>query len=224
MEKRIKPSDRPTVSKIIYGAVIAILCLTAIIVGIVSAAKKVEELPPEDQPGENGDVKDPENGEGSNTQTPDQGEKKLCFVAPTAGSVVKVHDLEAPVFSHTLGEWRVHTGVDISCEDGAEVFASEAGTVSGIYNDPLLGYTVEITHKEGFVTRYSNLRSDSDIAIKVGDEVKCGDRIGLVGDTSVSELAEEPHLHFEMLLKDVRVNPMDYLSEESKRTSLGIGE
>ena len=147
MEKRIKPSDSPTVSKIIYGAVIAILCLTAIIVGIVSAAKKVEDPPLDQLPSENEENKAPTDEGGSSTNKPEAEEKKLCFVAPTAGSVVKVHDLETPVFSHTLGEWRVHTGVDISCEDGAEVFASEAGTVSGIYNDPLLGYTVEITHK-----------------------------------------------------------------------------
>ena len=47
---------------------------------------------------------------------------------------------------------------------------------------------------------------------------------GVVGDSSVSELAEEPHLHFEVLLKDVKVNPLDYINEESKKASLGIEE
>lgn len=226
MEKRIKPSDKPMASKVIYGAVIAILCLTAIIVGIVSAAKKAEEPPITENPGvedgtgneKPGNTEDGEN----NAQKPGSEEKKLCFVAPIAGTVVKAHDLETPVFSQTLGEWKVHTGIDISCEDGAEVFASEAGTVSKLFNDPLMGYTVEITHADDFVTRYSNLKADSGIELKVGDTIKSGDRIGVVGDSSVSELAEESHLHFEMLLKDVKVNPMDYLSEESKKTSLGI--
>ena len=70
-------------------------------------------------------------------------------------------------------------------------------------------------------TRYSNLSRDG-VEIKVGDEVSLGDKIGVVGDTSLSELAEEPHLHFEVLLKDVKVNPMDYITEESKKASLGI--
>ena len=85
----------------------------------------------------------------------------------------------------------------------------------------LLGYTVEITHKDDIKTRYSNLSSDVG-DLKVGDEVARGDKIGVVGDSSLSELAEEPHLHFEVLLKDVKVNPMDYINEESKKASLGI--
>ena len=148
-------------------------------------------------------------------------EPALSFIAPTAGTVVKGHSLELPVFSITLGEWRVHTGIDISCEEGSGVFASEAGVVSGIYHDPMLGYTVEITHRDDIKTRYSNLSNDIG-ELKVGDTVACGDRIGSVGDTSISELAEEPHLHFEVLLKDAKVNPLDYISEESKKSSLGM--
>jgi murein DD-endopeptidase MepM/ murein hydrolase activator NlpD len=86
----------------------------------------------------------------------------------------------------------------------------------------MLGYTVEITHRDDIKTRYSNLSSDVG-ELKVGDAVVSGDRIGSVDDTSVSELAEEPHLHFEVLLKDAKVNPLDYISEESKKSSLGIG-
>ena len=128
-----------------------------------------------------------------------------------------------PVFSLTTNDWRTHTGIDIACEEGASVFASEAGVVSGIYSDPMLGYTVEITHANDIKTRYSNLTGDSS-SLKVGDTVSLGDKIGVVGDSSVSELAEEPHLHFEVLLKDVKVNPLDYINEESKKASLGIEE
>lgn len=218
MEKKIDFSDKSTRAKIVYAAVIAILCITAIVVGIVSAASKAKDVPPADNP-------PVENGGGDEQKPPveetPQPEAKLSFIAPTAGTVVKEHSLEIPVFSLTLGEWRVHTGIDVSCEEGAGVFASEAGVVSGIYSDPMLGYTVEITHKDNLKTRYSNLASDVG-ELKVGDTVARGDKIGVVGDTSLSELAEEPHLHFEVLLKDVKVNPMDYINEESKKASLGI--
>lgn len=221
MEKKIDFSDKSLTSKIVYAVVIAILCITAIVVGIVSAASKSKENPDVDNP----PITDgTQNGDENNTPTPDdtpKDETKLTFVAPTAGVVVKEHSLEMPVFSVTLGEWRVHTGIDISCEEGAGVFASEAGVVSGIYSDPMLGYTVEITHKGDIKTRYSNLSKEIG-DLKVGDEVALGDKIGVVGDTSLSELAEEPHLHFEVLLKDVKVNPMDYITEESKKASLGI--
>ena len=219
MEKKFDFSDKSLRAKVVYGVVVAILCITAIVVGIVSASSKSKDTPADDTPPvSDGDVKD----ESPKEETPAP-EAKLTFIAPTAGTVSKEHSLEIPVFSITLGEWRVHTGIDISCEEGASVFASEAGVVTGIYSDPLLGYTVEITHRGDLKTRYSNLSSDMG-ELKVGDEVCLGDKIGVVGDSSLSELAEEPHLHFEVLLKDVKVNPLDYITEESKSSSLGIRE
>ena len=220
MEKKIDFSDKSVRAKIVYAVVIAILCITAIVVGIVSAASRSKDVPPVDNPPAN-DTAPKEEAPKEETPAP-KPEPKLSFIAPTAGTVSKEHSLEMPVFSVTLGEWRVHTGIDISCEEGASVFASEAGVVTGIYSDPMLGYTVEITHKNDLKTRYSNLSSEVSTTLKVGDRVALGDKIGVVGDSSVSELADEPHLHFEILLKDVKVNPLDYINEESKKASLGI--
>lgn len=220
MEKKIDFSDKSVTAKIIYGAVIAILCITAVVIGVVTAASRSKDNTDITPPPVNENT-DNENQEPPATENENQKPAPLCFIAPVAGNVVKEHSLELPVFSITLGEWRVHTGIDISCEEGSGVFASEAGVVSGIYSDPMLGYTVEITHRDDIKTRYSNLSSDIG-ELKVGDSVASGDRIGTVGDTSVSELAEEPHLHFEVLLKDAKVNPLDYISEESKKSSLGL--
>ena len=87
----------------------------------------------------------------------------------------------------------------------------------------LLGKTVEITHDGGIVSLYSNLAS-ADIAVKEGDAVKSGALLGYVGDTSLSELADEAHLHFAIKVEGVSVNPLDYISEDSKKASLGITE
>ena len=216
MEKKFKFSGKPLTAKIVYAAVIAILCISAIVVGIVSAASRAKEDSLPNEP-----VTD-----GNDTPSPapedNPSEEKETFISPVVGQVVLSHDLSMPVYSTTLDEWRVHAGIDISTEDGAPVYASEAGTVSRVYNDPLLGFTVEITHKGNFKTRYSNLDAKDTGLVSVGDTVESGQRIGSVGDSSVSELAEEPHLHFEMLFNGVKVNPLDYLSEASKRASLGI--
>ena len=220
MEKKIDFSGKSITTKIVYGAVIAILCITAIVIGIVGAASKSKDNTDINQPPVS-DGTNNENQEPPKTEDETQQPAPLSFISPVSGTVVKEHSLEMPVFSITLGEWRVHTGIDISCEEGSGVFASEAGVVSAIYSDPMLGYTVEITHRDNIKTRYSNLSNDIG-DLKVGDTVACGDRIGAVGDTSVSELAEEPHLHFEVLLKDAKVNPMDYICDESKKSSLGI--
>ncbi len=210
MEKKVKPSDKAVTSKIIYAVVLAILCVTAIVVGIVSAASKAKDDTPITPP-----IVDNENNGEETPDTPKEDEKKETFVMPIDGEVMLSHDTETPVYSSTLGEWRVHTGVDISAESGADVYASKSGVVTAIFNDARYGYTVEIQHDNDVKTRYSNLAKDDSQLLKVGDEVKQGDKIGVVGDTAIFELAEEPHLHFEVVYKGKKVNPLDYINTEN---------
>ena len=227
MDKQIKFSDQPKRVKIIYASVIAVLCITAVVIGIVSAANKNNKAP-DDDPVVNLPNTDEEESNNVENEIPNENEEenkpqKLTFVSPVVGEVTKGHSLEIPVFSSTLQEWRVHTGIDISANEGSEVFASADGTVSRVYSDPFLGKTVEITHSGGIVSTYSNLAA-TDIAVKEGDTVKSGALIGLIGDTSLSELADEAHLHFSIKVNGVSVNPLDYISDDSKKASLGITE
>lgn len=219
MDKQIKFSDQPMRVKIIYAAVLAVLCITAVVIGIVSVASKKEETP---EPTPNPPVSD---GAGDNTDGAGEEEnkkpEKLTMTSPVVGEITKSHSLDTPVFSTTLNEWRVHTGIDISAAEGAEVFAAASGTVSRVYSDPFLGKTVEITHDGGVVSVYSNLEN-TGIEVSEGQAVSAGTKIGLVGDTSLSELADESHLHFAVRVNGVGVNPLDYISEESKSASLGI--
>lgn len=209
MEKNFRFSDKPTAQKIVYGAVIAILCITAVVIGILSASLN-----------KNSTSQPPASDNSQNTAPPAEEkpqekpvEEKLKLSAPTVGEMVKGHSHDTPVFSDTLEEWRVHTGIDISAEDGAPVVAAADGMVSAIYDDPMLGRTVEVTHTQNIKTVYSNLTVEDAAFISVGDYVERGDRIGTVGDTSISELADESHLHFEVKLADQAVNPLDYMSE-----------
>lgn len=218
MEKRIRFSEQPLTSKIIYGVVIAILIFSAVIVGIVAANNRKTNTP-EPPPVEN-------NGENENTPTPDNSQNeqkepvkdKLTFAPPMSGEIVASHSLSVPVFSETLGEWRVHTGIDISAEEGDEVFCSADGEVSRIYHDPLHGMTVEVKHEGDILTIYANLDEMVANGLTVGKEIKKGEKIGVVGDTSLVELGKEPHLHFVIRLKGVAVNPLDYFekAEETK--------
>ena len=231
MENKIKFSDQPRKVKIVYGAVIGVLCLTAVAVGILSGTNKNTELP-EDEPVVNvpnlGDG-DTSGGEEALNPAPKpddeeekvETEKKLSFVSPVVGEVMKGHSLEVPVFSDTLQEWRVHTGIDISADEGSQVYSAERGVVTKVYSDPFLGKTVEVSHEGGITTVYSNLDS-TKVAVSVGDSVACGTLIGYIGDSSLSELADEAHLHFAIKVNGVSVNPLDYLSEESKSASLGL--
>ena len=228
MEKKFKFSDNPNLAKTIYGIVVAILCITAIVIGIVAANSRKKDPLPEnpsvnDQNGEDDSDKNGEdNAEEEKPSEEDKKPEKLSFISPVSGKVFKTHSLTIPVFSVTLEEWRVHAGIDISTADSAPVFAVADGEVTDVYNHPLLGTTVEITHAENIKSVYSNLSSDASTLITKGSTVTAGTQIGIVGDTSISELADETHLHFEMMQNDECIDPLSYISEESKEASLGI--
>ena len=224
MEKKFKFSDNPAAAKAIYGAVIALLCITAIIVGIVAAnSRKKDEVPDPNPPISDGNGNDStDNGNGNKpTDDEDTGDKdSATFLAPVSGTITKPHSQDTPVFSETLEEWRVHLGLDISTADDAGVYAVADGEVSAVFSDPLLGYTVEVTHGNGIKSRYSNLSAEGLPA--VSDSVKAGQKIATVGYSAITEIADETHLHFEMFVDGKAVNPLDYISEESKKVSLGI--
>ena len=229
MEKKFKFSENPTLAKSIYGIVIAVLCITAIVVGIVAANNRKKDTPSDENPpitngDTNGDTtenpnENPNENPGEN-ETPS--EEKLSFIAPVSGKIFKAHSISIPAYSATLEAWKIHTGIDISTEEGADVFAVEKGEVTKVYSHPMLGNTVEITHSNGVISRYSNLSSSG--LPTVGLAVDSGAKIGCVGDSAISEIADEAHLHFEMLVNSTSVNPLDYISEDAKKTSLGITE
>ena len=227
MEKKIKFSDKNAVSKIVYLTVIAILCVSAIVIGIVASNSRKKPSDTDTKPpvsdGTNDDTGNTDNGNNNEGENGGNAEEKptLTYISPVKGTVYKSHSTTTPVFSNTLDEWRIHTGIDVSTEDGAEVVAVCDGEITGVYNDPMLGQTVEITHSDTHKSYYSNLDKDT-VACSVGTTVKQGDVIGYVGDTTISELADEPHVHFEFKVSGESVNPLDYFTEESKLTSLGI--
>lgn len=135
--------------------------------------------------------------------------KELKFEAPTAGEIIVDYADESLVYSKTLEEWTTHLGVDIKANKASAVTASEDGTIKSIKNDPRYGLTITISHQDGYETVYSNLLT-SDF-VKEKDEVKKGQTIGTVGETASFEIAEEPHLHFEVYKDGQSINPTTVL-------------
>ena len=113
------------------------------------------------------------------------------------------------VYSETLQEWTTHLGIDIKAEKTTVVKAAEAGTVKSIKNDPRYGLTIVIEHNDGYETVYSNLLS-SEFVVE-GEKVERGQSIGTVGNTAAFEVADEPHLHFEILKDSIPIDPTTYM-------------
>ena len=137
------------------------------------------------------------------------------FAMPANGNISAEFSIDTLVFSNTMEDYRTHNGIDICAPVGSAVVAAADGVVSEVYEHPMMGYTVVISHDGDAESVYQNL--DDEGAVKVGDIVKCGDVIGAVGESAIIEIAEEPHLHFEMCIAGERVNPLDYI-DESKAT------
>ena len=74
---------------------------------------------------------------------------------------------------------------------------------------PRYGLTVIIEHRDGYKTVYSNLLTTEFVT--EGEEVSKGQTIGTVGNSAAFEIADEPHLHFEMIKNEEPVNPIFYL-------------
>lgn len=135
--------------------------------------------------------------------------KELAFIYPVDGEILRDFAMEELIFSETLDEWTVHQGLDIKAVRTTVVKAAEEGTVTAIKNDPRFGLTVIIEHQDGFKTVYSNLLTTEFVT--EDEKVEKGQSIGTVGNSAVFEIADEPHLHFEMLKNGEYVDPKIYL-------------
>jgi murein DD-endopeptidase MepM/ murein hydrolase activator NlpD len=107
------------------------------------------------------------------------------------------------------GKTANHKGVDFAGKAGSDVIAVAAGVVS--YSGSRSGYgnMVEINHGNGYVTRYAHNQKN---LVAPGDQVQPGQTIALIGSTG---RATGPNLHFEVLLRGMRVDPVKYIRKTS---------
>lgn len=99
----------------------------------------------------------------------------------------------------------MHTGMDLVAATGTQVVATADGVVTqAVRKGKEEGRTIEIKHKNGYVTKYKHL---GDILVRKGQKVKQGAVIGRVG---VSGMSFAPHLHYEVWLNDQMMDPMNY--------------
>lgn len=131
--------------------------------------------------------------------------KEWNFEKPVEGEIIREFAKDSLVYSETLEEWVTHTGIDIKAEKTTIVKAAESGTIKSIKNDPRYGLTIVIEHDSSYQTVYSNLLT-SEFVVE-GEKVEKGQAIGTVGNTAVFEIADEPHLHFEILKDSTPIKP-----------------
>jgi murein DD-endopeptidase MepM/ murein hydrolase activator NlpD len=98
-----------------------------------------------------------------------------------------------------------HEGLDIANRLGTPIVAPADGVVSRVSNSVGFGLTLEINHGYGIKTIYGHL---SKVYVSVGHSVKRGERIAAIGQ---SGRATGPHLHYQVMLNDVPMSPVNYI-------------
>jgi murein DD-endopeptidase MepM/ murein hydrolase activator NlpD len=107
------------------------------------------------------------------------------------------------------GQLAMHEGLDFVADVGTPIIATAAGTVTRSGWDGSYGNVVEVTHIEGFTTRYAHL---SKRLVETGQKVQRGETIANLGNTGRST---GPHLHYEVMRNDRVLNPTQMLLQAS---------
>ena len=127
------------------------------------------------------------------------------FALPVAG-----YPITSPFGSRIhpiLGDQRLHTGIDIGTPLGTPIRAAAAGVVTFVGWDGGYGNLIVIQHTNGYETRYAHL---DELHVTANERVAAGRIIGRSGSTGY---VTGPHLHFEIRLHQVALNPMNYLAK-----------
>lgn len=106
------------------------------------------------------------------------------------------------------GEATFHSGLDIGATPGTPVHVTADGVVSFAGYDEGYGKLVSVDHGYGVVTRYAH---NSQIHVQIGQRIKRGDIISSTGNTGRST---GPHLHYEVRINEIPVDPINYILEQ----------
>ncbi len=193
MEENEKKSPR-----VLYLTLAIVLAIVAVVIIATTVAKRTDNTPDTDT-----NTND-EQASGDLDTLPE-------FSLPVSGEISIDYSDSVPVFSTTMNDYRTHLGVDISASLGSEVLAVADGVVTNVWNDPFMGTCVSIEHQGNAISIYKNLDPEVSDGIIIGASVEAGDVIGAVGESAMNELAEEPHLHYEMKINGKHVDPKDHI-------------
>jgi murein DD-endopeptidase MepM/ murein hydrolase activator NlpD len=205
------------VNRAVYLTAIIILLSLSVVLAVTVATNRANKNNTDTLPDKDTTLLPPDTAPGTD-ETPGNSEPTINdtlpeLALPVNGSLCKKHSVDTQVFSPTMNDYRVHLGIDIATEAAAPVCAVADGKVAQLWEDPMMGWCVALDHSGECVTVYKNLAKDFAEGIEVGIEVQEGQLLGYVGDTAMLEIAEEPHLHMEMTVKGLQVDPLEYFSE-----------
>lgn len=153
--------------------------------------------------GSSSDTQAPGTGSGSGSSGSTGGAATGSFIWPCAGGYISSGF--GGRTSPTAGASSNHKGIDIAAGSGTAIYAADGGVVTSASYSAARGYYIVVSHGNGLTTLYQHC---SSIAASVGQSVSQGQVIAYVGSTGYST---GPHLHFEVWVNGVPVDPQGYI-------------
>ena len=135
------------------------------------------------------------------------------WMLPVSGDPGKDFSAGTLVKSETMGDYRVHNGIDIIAKKGSEVKAVNSGKVLEVYNDAFWGTVVVIDHGGEVVAKYCGLGNKTQLA--QGQIVEKGTVLGTLALVPC-EQKDESHLHFEMTVTGEVQDPIAVMNMNAK--------
>lgn len=135
--------------------------------------------------------------------------KAVSFAYPLKGEVILPYSIDHAIYDPTLEQYRTNASVSFSAEQGTEVKAAAEGTVQAVKEDAEAGNTIVISHADGWLTTYGQLKDA--VEVKEGEKVKQGQVIGSVDHSTKYGAALGTHLEFAMEQNGQPRDPGDYL-------------
>jgi murein DD-endopeptidase MepM/ murein hydrolase activator NlpD len=133
-------------------------------------------------------------------------QRGIPSIWPIKGGIGHISTIFGYTTNDFTGQRYFHQGIDCSTyRSGDPIVATADGKVVLAAMDNSYGLTVVIAHAQGFSTRYGHM---DRILVRIGQTVKQGQTIGILGNTGVST---GPHVHYEVMIGDKRMNPFDFL-------------
>ncbi len=129
-----------------------------------------------------------------------------AFIVPVPGAISSPYGIGRSYNGGPVTSF--HHGTDFSVDENTPVAASNAGRVAFVGDLPIRGRTVIIDHGAGVFSGYHHLTSAT---VQQGQSVATGDLIGYSG---ASGLVTGPHLHWEIIVRGVEVDPTIWTFEE----------
>ncbi len=136
------------------------------------------------------------------------------FASPLEGEtkVVLAYSTDHAIYDPTLEQYRTNASVSLSAKKGTEVKAAADGVVQEVKKDAQGGNVVTIAHGENWLTTYGQL--EDAVAVKEGESVKQGQKIGTVAAPTKYGVALGNHLDFAMEQNGEPQNPTEKIRTE----------